>query len=171
VRSRRPGRPGPVSGCSGRPSAAARVRRRHEDIIDPDHFRLFAVLDAPGATPALLSPHVSDTDGNVVDSGWRWSPDGTRIAYRARPGATGAHDLFLVGADGGGLEQVTALPGDGWVSDIGWATDGSRYVWEEGDPDDGTYRIRSCDPSSIGPHDPRRRRRLAGRLDRLALLR
>lgn len=120
-----------------------------EDVIDPDHFRLFAILDAPGASPALLSPQVSATDGNVVDSGWHWSPDGTRIAYRARPGATGAHDLFLVGADGNGLEQVTALPGDGWVSDIGWATDGSRYVWEEGDTDDGTFRIRSCDPTGM----------------------
>lgn len=118
-----------------------------EDVIDPDHFRLFAVLDAPGATPALLSPQVSDTDGNVADSGWHWSPDGARIAYRARPGATGAHDLFLVGADGNGLEQVTALPGAGWVTDVGWATDGARYVWTEGDVADGDFRIRSCDPT------------------------
>lgn len=118
-----------------------------EDVIDPDHFRLFAVVDAPGATPALLSPQVSDTDGNVVDSGWHWSPDGTRIAYRARPGATGAHDLFLVGADGNGLQQATALPNDGWVTDVGWSTDGARFVWTEGDVADGTFRIRSCDPS------------------------
>lgn len=118
-----------------------------DGVADPDHFLLYAVLDAPGATPILLSPQVSPTDGNVTDSGWSWSPDGTRLAYRARLGATGSHDLFLVAADGNGLQQVTALPGDGWVTDVGWSTDGARFVWTEGDTDDGTFRIRSCDPS------------------------
>jgi WD40 repeat protein len=54
-----------------------------------------------------------------------WSPDGRRLAFSALgPGGT---NLYLIGADGTGLRQVTHL-GTG-ISDISWSPDGEQIAF------------------------------------------
>ena len=64
------------------------------------------------------------TDDSYRDHGPRWSPDGKRIAFFSNRGGKG--DIWLINADGGGLQQLT------FVSDAStpvWSPDGTRLVY------------------------------------------
>jgi Tol biopolymer transport system component len=75
-------------------------------------------------------PGISGVDQPV------WSPDGTRIAFVAR----GASDhgpftanIFVIGADGSGMEQLTTGPTQkGWPS---WSPDGRNIVYNDAGKD------------------------------------
>lgn len=62
---------------------------------------------------------------NASDIHPRWSPDGARIAFSSN--RTGHYEIWTVGADGTGLRQVTAGPGEKtWPA---WSPDGSRILF------------------------------------------
>jgi len=63
------------------------------------------------------------TGDSALDRVPRWSPDGTRLAYFSN--RSGALQLWAIGADGSGDEQLTA-GGSGSV--CAWAPDGSRIA-------------------------------------------
>jgi molecular chaperone DnaK len=68
--------------------------------------------------------------GDFVDIAPAWSPDGTRIAVARSPSAEVANEqsnLWVVGADGSGGEQITKQPGVESVPS--WSPDGKALVF------------------------------------------
>jgi len=62
-----------------------------------------------------------------------WSPDGQSILLGIDKGGGGQIDLYVIGADGKGLTQLTKVSGD----DSGgkWRPDGKQIVfWSDGNP-------------------------------------
>jgi Tol biopolymer transport system component len=90
-------------------------------------FELYQADPAQGRSQAIpgLPP------GNVVDL--RWSPDGTQVAFvidptgNCNPGIANL-DLYVVGADGGGLRQLIAGEPLGALI---WSPDGSRLAFNQ----------------------------------------
>jgi Tol biopolymer transport system component len=89
------------------------------------------VMNADGTSlRRLLLSSEGLIDG--TDLGPAWSPDGSRIAFAREgrePGAeTGNSDIYVVNADGTGLERLT----DGPVIEYepSWSPDGSRIAFE-----------------------------------------
>jgi Tol biopolymer transport system component len=76
-----------------------------------------AVLDLDEGTTTSLAP------GSEMDHGARWSPDATRIAF------TRGRDVYVVGADGSGLVNLTPGHGDAYDRDPAWSPDGNRIVF------------------------------------------
>ena len=77
------------------------------------------VLDAAGGDPVNLTRHTAN------DRSPAWSPDGRRIAFGSnRSGGILGH-LFVMDADGGGLEQLTDEPQASWAIWPAWSPDGS----------------------------------------------
>ena len=65
------------------------------------------------------------TDG-FRDRGPRWSPDGERIAFMSD--RSGSFELWTIGADGRGLEQITDDPAKSIILPA-WSPDGSRLAY------------------------------------------
>jgi dipeptidyl aminopeptidase/acylaminoacyl peptidase len=84
---------------------------------DPNRWDLRLVEVESGQVRSLTgSPRLKDW--------WpRWSPDGKAIAFISQ--RAGFDDLWLIGADGQGLRQLTKLGHD--VSDLAWSPDG-KYL-------------------------------------------
>jgi dipeptidyl aminopeptidase/acylaminoacyl peptidase len=84
-----------------------------------------------------------------------WSPDGRKIAFMSQePDAFGNdpnYDIFVVNADGSGLQQVTNDPGqDGFPS---WSPDGSKLAFSSTRDDCSNSTAPDCKNSGdIGPY-------------------
>ena len=80
-----------------------------------------------GANPQQL------TDGAGVAWNTRWSPDGKWIAFTGRDAAEILH-VYVMGADGSGLRQVTHFPAtDGQAQVPAWSPDGRQLAVQAGD--------------------------------------
>jgi Tol biopolymer transport system component len=101
--------------------------------------------------PGLYSVNLEDLTINQVAAllgyewfPYLWSPDGQYIAigvfpaFRSEVEVPGGADVFIVKADGTGMQAVT---GDGFDSLVGWANDSQHILYYEGNPGsaDGTY--------------------------------
>jgi len=81
------------------------------------------------------------------DGAPRWSPDGSRLAFRRRADKDPPSQLWLLPSDGGEATRLTDIPGG--VSDYAWAPDGQTiYCLSDVDPSrdeerDGTERPRT----------------------------
>jgi tol-pal system beta propeller repeat protein TolB len=56
-----------------------------------------------------------------------WSPDGKHIAFNARRGQGAQSDIYLIGADGTGLKQLTSEPSNDTAP--AWSPDGKRITF------------------------------------------
>jgi len=64
-------------------------------------------------------------EGNWGDEQPRWSPDGTRIAFKSNRG--GSYNLFVMNADGGNVAQLTNHAGND--HDPVWMPDGESLIF------------------------------------------
>ena len=79
------------------------------------------VLDSGGGDPVNLTRHPAAADRSPA-----WSPDGQRIAFVSnRSGDGRLGHLFVMDADGGGVEQLTEEPQASWAFWPAWSPDGS----------------------------------------------
>ncbi len=105
------------------------------DIIQ-DHRRVYSAdpsLAAPA--PILHSPQVVVGAGDATD--FRWSPDSSRLLFRAAATATaladGRPELHLARADGSSSIVVSTAGLDGrYLAGYDWASDGTRYAFQQG---------------------------------------
>ncbi len=78
------------------------------------------VLDAGGGDPVNLTRHPAAADRSPA-----WSPDGRRIAFVSNRSGGRLGHLFVMDADGGGVEQLTEEPQASWAFWPTWSPDGS----------------------------------------------
>ena len=119
-----------------------RVRRSEGPAQSPDGMRIaftssrdfnseIYVMDADGGAPRNLTLH------EAWDEGPAWSPDGQRIAFTSDRngdveefGGRFNTDIFVMNADGSGVEQVTiADPLSRSASQPAWSPDGSSIAF------------------------------------------
>ena len=105
------------------------------DVVQ-DHRRVYSAdpsLAAPA--PILHSPQVVVGAGDATD--FRWSPDSSRLLFRAAATATaladGRPELHLARADGSSSIVVSTAGLDGrYLAGYDWASDGTRYAFQQG---------------------------------------
>jgi len=119
-------------------SRAHRIARHGEEpTLSPDRTRVafeshrdgnreIYVMGADGSAPTNITQH------DAWDSSPAWSPDGRRIAFVSdRNGDRYNGDIFLMNADGTGVEQLTFEPGNG-AGQLAWSPDGSSIAFVSG---------------------------------------
>jgi hypothetical protein len=70
---------------------------------------------------------IPDTLPGDVDA--HWSPDGTRIAFLRAENPTSYPNIYMIKADGTGIQRITTQTGDYYLS--GWLPDGSTVFFTE----------------------------------------
>jgi dipeptidyl aminopeptidase/acylaminoacyl peptidase len=119
----------------------ARIVDLEEPVISPDAARVAAIdISQDLAHAAYVNRlvvvdvasgrmRIERTGGDVAVP--RWSPDGSRLAYIARPSDGAIRQLFVRGA-GGTARQLTHAQGD--VVDAAWSPDGRSIAYVAVDP-------------------------------------
>ena len=90
-----------------------------------DGNREIYVMDSGGGDPVNLTRH------HAFDSSPAWSPDGRRIAFESERDGGDSH-IFVMNADGSGVEQLTFGPGTPWAVQPAWSPDGSSIACVSG---------------------------------------
>jgi DNA-binding SARP family transcriptional activator len=75
----------------------------------------------------MKAPIAIDTSAGDAVAEAEWSPDGSRIAWSARLGATHQQDVFISHADGTGARNVTRNPADD--NHASWSPDGTLLAF------------------------------------------
>ena len=86
-----------------------------------DGNREIYVMDADGGNPANLTRH------DAYDSSPAWSPDGRRLAFESERDGGMSH-IFVMNADGSGVEQLTHEPQAPFAVSPAWSPDGSSIA-------------------------------------------
>jgi Tol biopolymer transport system component len=103
------------------------------------------VIPAAGGEPRRF---LSDNDASVEDQGSpAWSPDGSMLAFGGST-ESGAHDLFVVDADGANLRNITNSA-DWEEAPFSWSPDGSRIVFAVADPNGPWIGVARTDGSGV----------------------
>ena len=141
-------------------SLAHRIAREGEEpTLSPDRTRVafvsyrdgnyeIYVMGADGSAPTNITQH------DAWDSNPAWSPDGRQIAFVSdrngdrelyEGGGLYNADIFLMNADGTGVEQLTFEPGNG-AGGPAWSPDGSSIAFVSGR--DGPFAIFAIELAS-----------------------
>jgi Tol biopolymer transport system component len=87
---------------------------------NPDgRSHLFTIDLATGSIRQLTSGR------NHHDAGARWSPDGTRIAFKSTRGGNGKWDVYVMNADGSNVTRLTDTANN---HDPAWMPDGKSVI-------------------------------------------
>ncbi len=117
-----------------------------------------------GSGPGSSAPFLLGLDGSAPvqlddwapwDTGARFSPDGSWIAYDQAIDGTGEHQLFLVRPDGSDRTQLTthATAGMG-VCCAAWSPDGAALVFQGGPDESATLLTMALDATTATPVRP-----------------
>jgi Tol biopolymer transport system component len=132
--------------------------------LSPDR-RHILFMAGPYTSTTLMVADLNGAHAHPVSVGaataWmpQWSPDGRRIAFTGRSGATDELKIFLVNADGSGLRQVTYLPPEAGNAQWSvWSPDGNRLAIQvdrarEGDARIWLVELATGEAHPIGRHD------------------
>jgi Tol biopolymer transport system component len=104
-----------------------------EILVQPDDPTglTLSIMNADGTDPRPIF-HIALGDSVPNDlQEFRWSPDGTRIAFaRAPNGIEGQLRAFVMRADGMDVRQLTTEPSGAWFeTDLNWSPDSSRIAF------------------------------------------
>jgi hypothetical protein len=122
------------------------------------------IMDTDGthARPVFPSGGTSLRDDDY--SGYQWSPDGSKIAFRMHPDASDDFRIYIVNADGTALQRLTHETGTECECDMFWSPDSTQIAfnrWRR-DPSTDEWHVRpvgivSVDDGvvrDIGPQPP-----------------
>jgi len=116
--------------------------KRLDQIKLPDYRNLFVwnwrnglLAYASGSNNQfdVAVAEAADEGGIIIDTGASeyapaWSPDGRWLAFQSDSGrAPGETEIWIAGADGSGLHQVTSSPPGSWSRAPSWSPDG-RWI-------------------------------------------
>ena len=101
-----------------------------------------SVLNFYGNETTLLYPSIHNEEYGALSSveSPAWSPDGTRIAFAAKPwngGPLPELELYVINVDGSGLKRLTYRDGDD--TNPTWSPDGSKLAFESHLPGNRRY--------------------------------
>ena len=101
-----------------------RIRGREDRAVE--------IADSPFAPPRRVLFDGPKTAPGVYDSAGNWSPDGTQVAFESD--VDGDMDIYVIGADGTGLRQLTGVEPDDDAHDEGpsWSPDGLQLAFTSG---------------------------------------
>ena len=109
------------------------------------------LIDADGtdARPLLAPDAVSPRKEDY--SGYVWSPDGNRVAFRKHPDASDDLRIFIVNADGTGLHPLTDESGVWCECDMFWSPDGTKIAFNrwQFDPTSKEWHVRAVGIVSV----------------------
>jgi Tol biopolymer transport system component len=127
-----------------------------QQILFTDLHRNLFVMNSNGSKAREIIPGNKAIAGGIGMA--RWSPDGTRVLFSARPAGSSIYissnvEIFSAKADGTDLQQMTH--DDQPNSGPDWSPDGKSIVYEE-EPiisGGGEYHIVAADPDGKNPRD------------------
>ena len=89
------------------------------------------------------------TRGDWLDTGPRWSPDGSAIAFLSDRDKEGEQQIYIIALGGGEARKLTDLKG--WIGNLDWSPDGTRIAFEfRGKDQDASERERDDDKKTLG---------------------
>ncbi|HEX6332919.1 MAG TPA: hypothetical protein VFZ78_01765, partial [Flavisolibacter sp.] len=100
---------------------------------------------------------VTRLTNRTEDDKWpTWSPDGSKIAFQSNLGAPALTDVFVMNADGSGIQRLTTA--NAFDQMPAWSPDGTRIAFmsaRDGNPEvyvmnaDGTSQVRLTNTTAI----------------------
>ena len=102
------------------------------------------LVDADGTHVRRVFPSGGTSMRDDDYSGYEWSPDGSKIAFRLHPDASGDFRIYIANADGTGVRRLTKETGTECECDYFWSPDGTQIAFNRWrfDPTTGDWHAR-----------------------------